>query len=202
MTQIPDTLAALLEPSMLAELDEKLGPPAAARIAQPFEVELEIEGEGTFTVAYKDTKLTGKKGFAKGDPIVSARVPKAGVKLLQALVQAAVDGFPQSPPLQKGLSVVTGLQKPTLTELFKNVERTKPVSVVFDVKGHGSFAVARGALDEATRTLKVSIDGGEVLALLRGGPLTAVRAQVTGDRTLAAEIAAVLAPVLTSLKRA
>ena len=201
MVKVPDTIAGTLAPEILTDLDAKLGPPPQARIAASFEVEIEAEGEGTFTLAYQSRALVGRKGFAQGDPLLSMRVPRGGARLVQALLQAAADGFPQAPALAARHAALRALTRADLELLLKNVQRAKPMGVVVEVAGHGSFAVARGALDEVTRTLTVSMDGAQLLALTRGAALESARPSTSGDRTLGAELATVLAPVLLALRR-
>ena len=98
--KIPDTAAACLQADLLVDLEQRLGPPVDRRASVPFEVEIEVVGEGTFTLRIADGATTAKKGFAK-KALISVKVGKGAWGLLRDELQAASDGFPAAPALQK-----------------------------------------------------------------------------------------------------
>jgi hypothetical protein len=199
--KVPDTFAATIAPDVLKALDAALGPPLAARAPGTYEVELEVAGEGTFTLTATNGVVTAKKGFAKGDPLLSAKVPKGGWPLLQKELQAAVDGFPHNAELKRRQDDLKALKQAEIVSVVKGIERLKSIGVTVDMKGIGTYEIARGTLDEVTKRLTLVLDGKAIEGVLAGGSPDELKAEVKGDRGVGAEIAAALGPVLARLKR-
>jgi hypothetical protein len=165
------------------------------------EVEVEVVGEGTYCLRYENRATTAKKGFAK-KPLLSIKVGKGAWGLLRDELQAAVDGFPSAPALQKA---VTTFQSTTTTAQFdasiKAVEKIgEGVAISFDIKGEGTIVVARGSVDEAEREMKIGLVGTQVRGLLAGAPFTSVTPSVGGDRSVGATVLSALGPLLKELK--
>lgn len=200
--KVPDTLAATLEPSMLAQLDEVLGPARGNRAQRTLEVEVEVKGEGTFTLQYADGVLSAKKGFAKGDPLLSAEVPRGGWALLQRVLQASVEGYPAAPELSRRRTAALSLAAAEWERMVDALEDVKDLAIALDLKGAGRYRVARGPLDEATRELAVSADSALVDRVLSGGNITSLsEVKLSGDRGLAAVLLKVFGPLSSALKR-
>jgi hypothetical protein len=200
--QVPDSLKETLDEDVLAALDEALGPPADNRASGDFEVEIEAAGEGTFTIRYADGELSAKKGFARGDPLVSAAIPKGGWGLIQRCVQAAVDGWPGAPKLASQDEALKKLPAGDWEKMIAATERLKELGITLDIKGAGVFQLARGALDEVTRELHVSVARSIVEDVVAGGNPEALGAvQVSKGRGLLTELTAAYGPVLTILRR-
>ena len=199
--KVPDTVAETLKPEVLTALEALLAPSADKRASVVVEVEIEAVGEGTFTLRYADKLLTGKKGFAK-KPLASAKLSKGVWKLLRDELQAAVDGFPQAPELKARLEEFKAMTTTADADAaIGAVERmAEGLSISFDIKGEGTITLARGPVDEATRELKVSLDGAAVRGLLTGAALSSVRAGIAGDRSVGTAALAALGPALKKLK--
>lgn len=199
--KIPDTAAACLQADILVDLEKRLAPVSERRASVPFEVEIEIVGEGTFTLRSADRTTTAKKGFAK-KALLSVKVGKGAWGLLRDELQAASDGFPTAPALQK--VATTFRETATTAQLdaaIKAVEKiAEGVAIVFDVKGEGVIVVARGSVDEAERELKITLQGSQVRALLTGAPFTSVVPTLAGDRSVGATVGTALGPLLHQLK--
>jgi hypothetical protein len=197
---VPETVKAALEPVALAALETALAPPAAQRASATIEVELEAEGEGVFTLVYKDWSVTAKKGFAK-KPLLSARLGRGSWALLRDQLQAAVDGFPAAPLLQSRLHAWRGLGTTDFDAVVVAVAKvTEGASIRFDVKGAGTMVVARGPVDEATKELVVVVDAQRMRGLLTGAPLSSIQASLQGDRSVGTAVVAALGPILAKLK--
>lgn len=208
---VPTTFAACIAPAFIAYLEEKLAPPPAQRGSGAFEFEVEVEGEGTFTLAYKNRLITAKKGFCKNDPLVSVYIPRSGFPLLRTELQLALDGFPQNPSLQKGLTFAKNLKTADLDDIAARVEKLKPMRLVFDVKNHGQYKVARGPMDEATREMVIQLDGDVLLSYVSGSAgsdLTALAQKIRqttsikGQTALGSELAATFATLLQRFRSA
>ncbi|MDP2344850.1 MAG: hypothetical protein Q8O67_28150 [Deltaproteobacteria bacterium] len=198
---VPAAVADTLKPEMLTALEAVLAPAFEKRASVVVEVEIEAVGEGTFTIRFADRLLTAKKGFAK-KPLASAKLGKGVWKLLRDELQVAVDGFPQAPELRarheefKATSTTADADA-----VIKAIERmAEGLSISFDIKGEGVITLARGPVDEATRELKIALDGAQVRALLTGAALNSVRAGVSGDRSVGTAVLAALGPALKKLK--
>lgn len=199
---VPATLKEALEPELLSSLDEAIGPPKESRIPGRYEIEVEAAGEGTFTIAFDDGAVSGKKGFAKGDPLLSCAIPKGGWPFVQRLLQAAADGFPAAPAVAERQARLRAMTKGELETAVRGVEKLREMVIEVDVSGMGVFRVARGSLDEATRQLKVAIAADAVDRVLAGAPLSTLSgAKVSGERGLVTEILAALGPVVTKIRR-
>lgn len=203
MARVPDTLREILEPETLAALDEALGPRKDTRPAGRYEVEIEASGEGTFTLTLDDGAISAKKGYAKGDPFLSCEIPKGGFALVRAVLDAAAQGFPDAPQLAERQRRLRALSRAEQEALAKGIAKLDDVIVAFAVRGVGTFRVARGALDECTRELTLSLDQTLVDKALAGEPLEGLAAavKVAGDRGLVAELLAALMPVTSKLRR-
>lgn len=198
--RVPGTLAATLAPELLRALEDLLAPPPALRAKARIEIELEAEGEGTFTITVDgDKPMSAKKGFAK-DPLICVHIAKGGWPLLQRQLQALADGLPQAPELRRHVDALKQPKPGELDALVTAVKRITDASVRFDVKGGGVYAVARGPIDEATRVLKVALDGAAIDKVLNGAALTTVKAGIGGDRFVLTSIASAMAPLLERLR--
>jgi hypothetical protein len=199
---VPDTLKETLSEESLAELDAVLGPPADRRATGRYEIEIEAAGEGTFTVTYDAGETTAKKGFAKGDPWVSCAVPRGGFELVRQVLQAAVDGFPDAPGLQQRMEASQKLSSAEWDKMAAAVDKLRDVMVTAKLDGAGTYQVARGALDEATRELELSLKVAVIEDVLGGeDPAQAAKAKLGGDRGVATELAAAFGPLQAVLKR-
>lgn len=192
--QIPDTVRALLAPDVLSAVVDALAPKQRAQgIA---EVEVEVKKQGTFTLRYVDGALTGKKGFAK-NALLSATLDDGAWRLTRDELQIAVDGFPQAPALAARLAQAQGLDPAIGASLLSAVEKLpEGLCIHFVVSGEGRFSVARGAVDEATRELTITIPGTAVRGLLAGAPLSSLTFTMSGDRSLGAAVATAMTPIM------
>ncbi|MBI1947146.1 MAG: hypothetical protein HYS27_15730 [Deltaproteobacteria bacterium] len=199
MTAVPATLAACLQPDTLEALEAALAPPRPLRAKARFEVEIEAAGEGTFSLTVDGGVASAKKGFAK-DPLISAHVAKGGFPFVQRLLQAALDGFPLAPRLAKGLAAGRAPRPGDLDVALAALARLKDACVRFDVKGGGSFALARGPVDEATSVLTVVVDAKAVEGALAGAPLSTLKLELKGDRGVLTSVLAALGPVIERMR--
>lgn len=197
--KVPDTLAATLAPEVVAVVEAALAPPLELRAKAHVEMEIEAAGEGTFVLVVDAGKVSTKKGFAK-DPLLSAVVPKGGWALLQRELQAAVDGFPSAPQLRRQVEAFKAPRPGEIDALLAALVKLKDAAIRFEVKGVGTYALARGPVDEATRVLTVKLDPAQIDALLAGAPVTALKADVSGDRSVLTAVAAALAPALQRMR--
>lgn len=197
--KIPDTLAATLAPDVIAVIEAALAPPVQLRARGRVEMEIEVVGEGTFVLAADDGRVSAKKGFAK-DPLVSAVIPRGGFGLIQRELQAAVDGFPQAPDLRRRVEALRCPRPGEIDALVAALAKLKDAAVRFEVKGAGTFALARGPVDEATRVLSVRVDAVQLDAVLAGAALSTVKADVSGDRSVLTAVAAALGPALQRMR--
>jgi hypothetical protein len=198
MTTIPETLAQTLAPEVMKAVEAALAPPMELRARARFELEIEAAGEGTFVMLIDAGVVTAKKGFAK-DPLVSAFIPRGGWRLLQRELQAAVDGFPRAPELRRRVEALKSPRPGELDTLLAALGKLEDAAVRFEVKGIGTYVVARGPVDEATRILKVGLDPAHVDAVLGGAPLSTLKGDISGDRGVLGAVAAALAPALKRL---
>lgn len=199
-TTIPARFADIVGADILAALVDALAPPPASRAQVSFDVEVEVVGEGTYTLSYERGTLRGKKGFAK-KPLLSAKIGKGALPLLRDELQAGVDGFPQAPEIARRVAAVKGVSAVEAETATKAVTAiAEGLCIHFDIKGAGIMSVARGPVDEATRELTVVLDGDKVRGLLAGAPITSVSASLKGDRTVGTAVVAAMAPVMRALK--
>lgn len=197
---VPATLSALLSASSLSALEERLAPPRAKRAPVTFELEIEAAGEGTWVLRYDQGGLVGKKGFAKS-PMLSVKLGKGALPLLRDELQAAVDGFPSSPELQKRLTSARGLEPAAAAAAHAAIMKLgEGLCIHFAIAGEGTISVARGPVDEATKELTVGLDGKVLRGLLAGGAMTAVTPSLKGDRSVGTAVLAALGPVLKHLQ--
>lgn len=199
MSTVPGTLAACVQPAVLAALEAALAPPLPLRAMGRFEVEIEAAGEGTFTLAVEAGVVSAHKGFAK-DPLVSALVGKGAFPLVQRLLQAALDGFPHAPRLAQGLSAAKTPRPGDLDAALAALSRIKDACLRFDVRGAGAFALARGPIDEATNELTLAVDAKAVDGVLAGAPLSSLRLELKGDRGVLTSVLAALAPIVERMR--
>jgi hypothetical protein len=194
---IPGSLAEALKPDVLAALEAALAPPPPLRAQTRVEFEIEAAGEGTFTVVSEGGVVSAKKGFAK-DPLVSASIGKGCWPLIQKELQALVDGLPGE--LQKRIDALKAPKPGELDQVIAAVKKLGDVAVTFDIKGAGKYALARGPVDEAGHVLTIDFDASAVDALLAGGPISAFKAKIGGDRGVLTQAASALGPVLAMLR--
>lgn len=199
MSAVPSTLAACLQPEALAALEAALAPPPALRARGRFEIELESAAEGTFAMTIDAGVVTAKKGFAK-DPLIAVAISKTGFPLVQRLLQDAVDGFPRAPALGKPLAVAKAPRPGDLDAALLALSKLKDACLRFEVKGAGSYAIARGSVDEATQVLTLALDVAALDAALAGAPLSTVRLDMKGDRGVLAYVIAALGPLVERLR--
>lgn len=199
--EVPDTLAATLAPDTLAALDEALGPTKQNRAQRRLEIEVEAKGEGTFTLVYDNGALSARKGFAKGDPLLGAEIPRGGWALLQTALQASVDGYPKAPEIARRRARVLALPAAEWERMLDALAKIRDLSFTLELAGAGRYRVARGALDEATREVTLRADAAIVERLLEGGNVSEVSAvKIGGDRLLATELLKVFGPLVSALK--
>jgi hypothetical protein len=200
--QVPDTLAACLDKDVLSALTQALSPPKAERARAELEVEIESADEGTFTLLYTNGELEGEKGFAEDEPFLSAELPPGGWRLLQKELQAACDGFPRAPELQSRLKIIMGLKRAELEATLEALSSLEDALIVFHVSKVGTFRLARGPLDEATRELAIHVDGDWIESLLGGAPFHTFKdIKVKGDRRLSGDLVSAFGDVWLKLKR-
>ena len=142
---------------------------------------------------------SAKKGFAK-DPLVSIAISKTGFPFVQRLLQAAVEGFPRAPALARPLTVAKTPRPGDLDAALAALGRLKDACLRLEVKGAGSYAIARGPVDEATQVLTLSLELAALEAALDGAPLSTVRLGMTGDRGVLASTLAALGPLVERLR--
>ncbi len=199
MVAVPERFVDALSAEVLSALLDALGPPTAQRAAVAFDVEVELQREGTFMLGYDHGVLRGKKGFAKR-PLLSARLDVAAWSLLREELQAAVDGFPRAPALQQRASSLKALaQKDAETAARAVTTMAEGLCVHFKIAGAGSISVARGPVDEATRELTVNLDATQIRGLLAGAPLPSLQWSMKGDRSVGTAIVAALGPMMRML---
>lgn len=199
---VPATFAATLEPATLAALDEALGPAKQSRARRRVELEVEAKGEGTYTLLYDNGALSARKGFAKGDPLLSAEIPRGGWDLIRRVLQASVDGYPNAPEVARRRESVLALPAAEWERMLDALAAIKDLALTLELKGAGRFRVARGPLDEATREVTVTADAALVDRVLAGGNVADVSGvKVSGDRLLATELVKVLGPLVSALRR-
>lgn len=198
---VPASLREALAASALSALDAALGPPLAQRIPGCYEIEVEAAGEGTFTVVIDDGVVSARKGFAEDEPWLSCAVPQGGWPLLQRLLQAAVDGFPRAPTLAEAQARIRALRADDLRSLVRAVDKLRDVGLRMEIRGVGTFQMARGALDEVTRELHVELGADALDHACAGGSLEELsRAPLGGDRRLATELVAAFGPLLARFR--
>ncbi|MCP4499751.1 MAG: hypothetical protein GY822_07295 [Deltaproteobacteria bacterium] len=195
--ELPDNLADLFAEDLLEELSDALGPDEDERADGRFEIEVEIEGQGTFCLRYRDGDLGGKKGFARGDPLISARIPKDADTFLLGLLQAALDEYPDAPALKSRQEDARKLKKKQLQAMVDGVGKLKEMGMELDVKGVGKFLFARGILDEVTRKVTASVDAKDVEATIAGAAPEQMAGKVKfgGNRGLLTEVVTALGPL-------
>lgn len=206
--RVPDSLAATLAPDVLKQLEDLLAPPPHLRARHRLQIEIEAAGEGTFTLAVDGpVPVSAKKGFAR-EPFLSIQIAKGSWSLLQRELQLLVDGLPGAPALKRHVDTIRNPKPGELDALVDAAMKIKDACVKFDVKGSpgapgGTFAVARGPVDEATRVLKIGLDAAEIFAVLEGrAPPSSIKASIGGDRGVLTTVAAAMAPMLDRLKKA
>ena len=196
---IPATVGACLQPDVIAALDAALGPPLPLRAQMRFEVELEAAFEGTFTMLVDAGRATAKKGFAK-DPLISVAIGKNAFPFVQRLLEAAMAGFANAPALAKGLAAAKAPRPGDLDLVLSGLAKLKDACLRIEVKGAGSYAIARGPVDEATSVLTVLVDAAAVEAALAGASLSTVKVALKGDRGVLTAALAALAPLVERMR--
>ncbi len=200
MPTVPARFSDIIVEEMLTSLLENLAPPAAQRAQLTFDVEVEVVGEGTFTLTYDRGALRGKKGFSK-KPLMSAKLDKGSLPLLRDELQAAVDGFPKAPELASRSASLKAMSAADAEGAAKAVTAiAEGLCMHFVISGEGTISVARGPVDEATRELTIGLDGAQIRGLLNGASPTTMRPTLKGDRSVGTAVVAAMAPVLRALK--
>lgn len=201
--EVPSSLKKTFK-NALAELDEILGPPHAERAAGQFQVEIESEDEGTYVLTYSDGAIEGARGFADDAPLIACHIPEGGWDFVRELMQAAVDGYPKAPAMQKRAEATRGLKNADLEALMGGLHSLKEMALILDVKGVGAFKFSRGSLEEVTREVTMSVNGDDVRGVIGGGDPEALvgSVQFSGQRSLAAELAAAMGPAWTKIRAA
>lgn len=199
--ELPDSLADLFDDDLLDELSDALGPPEEERAEGRFEVEVELDGKA-YCLRYRDGVLTGKKGFARGDPLVSAKVPSGADAFLLGLLQAALDGYPDAPALAQRQKGARSLSQDQLQAVLDGVEKLNDMGLDLDVTGVGTFHMAIGVLDEVTRKVTAKVAQADVEAVLGGAPLSSMNSKVAigGQKGLVTEFITALGPAWSVLK--
>jgi hypothetical protein len=197
--EIPGTLREALEDDLVDAITEALAPPEEDRSEALLEVEIESEEEGTFCLTIEDGFATGEAKFAD-DPFVSCFVPEGGFPLVQKMLQAWVDGFPNSPELRGFHERGKTLKADVVDAGIEGLSGIKDLVVVAEVAGVGTFKAARGAIDEATRELVLKVDGSVIDKAIAGdmGPARGVKPKK--GATLVTELVTALGPVIKALK--
>lgn len=198
---IPSSIADLLKPEVLSAIEAQLAPAEDRRATKNVEVEVEVDGQGTFTLSYAAKKLSGKKGFAK-KALLSAKVSKTAWLLLRDELQAAVDGFPGAPEIEKRAAMFRTTATAALLDAgIAAVEKmAEGAAISFDIKGEGVVVIARGSVDEATKEMKIVLQGPQIRGLLKGAPLTSATAAISGDRSVGATVLTAMTPLLKQLQ--
>jgi len=200
--KIPDSLGDLLTSSTLADLFDAVGPAEAERLDDEILIEIESD-DGTFALTYREGSVSAKKGYAKGDPFVSVEVPAGGYALLRKQLEAAVAGFPSAPALKARHDVMRALKNKDLQAVYEGLEKLEDALLELEVKGVGTFRLARGPLDEATRSIAMTLDGKALDAVLSGAPLSSIGTpKPKGDSRLQTEFLAAVGPVLQKIQKA
>jgi hypothetical protein len=201
MTKIPDTLRETLLGDALDALDQVFAPPPENRVSGSFEVEIEMKGEGTFSLHFEDGALSARKGFAEEDPFLSCEISRGSWPLLQNWLQNGVEGFPNAPSLQRHQVALRALDKKQQEALVRGIEKLDDVAVEIDIPQAAKLRVARGALDEVTRQLTLQVPKSVVEALLQGAGDDALQGiRVSGNRGISTELMSALGPILRALR--
>ena len=98
--------------------------------------------------------------------------------------------------MRKRSDATRALKNADLVALLKGLHSLKEMALELDVTGVGTFKFGRGALDEVTRTVTMTVSGEGVRGVIAGGDPEALVSAVkfSGQRTLAAELAAAMGP--------
>jgi hypothetical protein len=199
--EVPGSLKKLVKADILDELYDLMGPPKSERVEATFEIEIESEDEGTFTLHYEDGVLSAEKGMAD-EPFCSASIPEGGWDTVQAILQAAVDDFPDAPAMRKRQAVMRALHKPELDAAFEGISKLKDGVIAIELKGVGTFKIARGSLEEATREMTIALPEGTLEQTLSGDTDAFHAAKVGGDRRLQGDLVAALGQVWVRINKA
>ncbi len=195
MVVVPERFADALQSDVLGALLDALGPPAGQRASVSFDVEIEVVRDATYTLAYAQGALRGKKGFAKR-PLLSVRLDAPAWALVRDELQAAVDGFPTAPALQQRAASLKALTATDAEAAARAVtSMAEGLCMHFKVVGAGTISVARGPVDEATRELTINLDAAHIRGLLVGAPLSSLHISLKGDRSVGTAVVAALGPM-------
>jgi len=199
---LPESAGALLtDADALARVQDAFAPPADARVAASIEIEIEVAGEGTFTLTYDDGALTGDEGMAD-EPFFSCESPKGAWPFVRTVLEQALAGFPRAPAIAARVATARGLSTSLQETALSGLTKLEGAACEIDVVGVGVFRIARGPLDEAVRKAKVAIAKDAILKLLDGAPLSSVGGvKVAGDTRLPGDVVAALGPVWIALSR-
>lgn len=199
---VPPTLAEALEGACLRRLDEQLGPPRDLRARRRFEIEIEAVGEGTFSLLYDDGEVTARRGMARGEPLLSVQIPRAGWPLVRRLLENAAAAFPSAPELARRRAEALALPARVWEGMVDGLLALEDVGLALDLRGVGRFHFARGSLEELTRELVLATEADwleRALAGAGGGDLPGLR--IGGERSLAPILLRVFGPLLTPSSR-
>lgn len=199
-TKVPGTLRELVASDVLTSLDETLGPPIEHRVRGRYEVEVESAGEGAFVFRFDDGVLSARKGFATGDPFLSCAIPKGGFSIVQQILEAALSGFVESGLLQSVQRQLRSLTADEFADLIDAIEGVEDLAIETTIAGVGAFSIARGALDEVSRTVRVEVPKAAIDDVLHGrGVQRFQSAKVSGDRMALTELVRALKPLSSRL---
>ena len=198
--RVPASLEACLEEEMLQQLNDALAPPPKERVRGEYEIEIESE-EGPFTILYADGDVEANADYAEDEPFLSAEIPEGGFGLLQKELQAVCDGFPGAPILKSKYDIAMSLKQHELESVVEALNKVEDAKVVFKVEGAGTFSLARGPLDEATREMTIELKAEWIDQILSGASLdTMSGVKVSGDRRLSGDLASAFGAVWIKLK--
>lgn len=198
--RVPATLEACLEDEMLQQLNEALAPPPDQRVRGSYEVELE-SAEGVFTILYDDGAVEATSDYAEDEPFISIEIPEGGFDLLQRELQAVCDGFPNAPMVKARYDIAMALKRGELETVVAALQNVEDALVVFHVEGAGTYRVARGPVDEATREISITLKAEWIDRLLDGAAVESLGSvKVSGDKRLTGELASVFGAVWVKLK--
>lgn len=199
---VPATLAEALDSVCLEMLDERLGPPRHLRARRRFEIEIEALGEGTFSLLYDDGSITARPGMARGEPLLSVQIPRAGWPLVRRVLESAAAAFPCAPDLARRRTEALALPARVWEGIVDGLLALEDVGLALELGGVGRFRFARGSLEELTRELVLVTEADWLDSALAGvGMRELPGLRISGERSLAPILLRVFGPLLTPSSR-